>query len=884
MTNSRNREPNEDQLAVISELDRNIILFASAGTGKTFTVARRVRRILEENRALPQEILCLTFTIKAAGEMREDILSFGGGRAREVRISNIHSFAFTVLKEESVLNPETVSLPGVCDENDAAEMMTNVLKDMGLPENSPVFRRPGTLCGIAGLLKQRRELTERYSEDEAADFDAVYRELEANRREELYRILTFYDPAQRGERQDPAFSKLLKEKAGEFLHEYCRRMRISNLLDFDDLICLTHKAFRVPEILSRWRKRFRYIIIDEMQDTSELEYDTLRRLFPGNHIMMCGDYFQTIYEWRGSNPDRVLDSYIREFDAARFMFARNYRSTRALTGATFGYLQNTWPDLAGRYCPDHIITESPEEGEAILNMRLSSPEAEARWIYEYLEKHAPEDPTRVCIMSRSNRYIAELYQYLARISTARKGGRELRFFTVDNDAKFYRRAVIRDILAFLRILVNPSDEPGFERILTRYARGIGPETIRKIQDRGDLGVSLSSFALDGLYQDGDPYASLIAAFEQDNVVIYDTETTGLNLNRDQIIQLSAIRLNSRGEIIDSMDQMVIPTIPIDPAAEATHHQTMETILARGGIGIREALEKFLAFVKGSVLVGHNNLRFDSPLLRRQLRENGLPLPEIIAEFDTLPLSQQYLPKSVNYKLGTLCSLFGIVNRAAHDALGDITATGEVLAHLLDVWLIPRTEERRAFLAAFRPKFEKIHLFLRDLRENYLEQGRLAEMAEEIIRKCRLRDRYPEEINRQTLDDFLYALSRSEFTDPVLCIRDLLSDASLSGSQMDLLITKLHKIPIITVHQSKGCEFDTVIVAGADDTQMPSRSAVKNGMEQEEARVFYVAITRAKRTLILTSARQKTYWNGFLPLPQSRFTNRIPRELVRTVEV
>ena len=882
MSDSRNRMPNPDQQAVIRELDRNIILFASAGTGKTYTVARRVQHILDTGRAGPGEILCLTFTIKAAGEMKDDIFAYVGDAAKDVVISTIHSFAYSVQKEESVLHPEAVSMPGVCDEDDAAELLKNIALEFQLPDHSPIFHNTAQLFTFSGIMKQQRELMQIYSDDEAGDFTAVFRAIEKKKPELIRKMFTFYDPAAREERQDFSFMQLIRHSAGSFMHRYIQSLQESNLLDFDDLICLTHKLFRDPEAVARWRKRYRYITVDEMQDTSELEYDTLKQLFQGNHIMMCGDFFQTIYQWRGSNPQKVLSDYIHDFDAQRFMFAHNYRSTQTLTAATFGYLRNSYPELMGKYCPAEIVTESKIPGEPVLNVRLQDADAEALWIYDYLEQHVPEDPTKVCVMARANRYISDLYNRLVKISSARKNGKELRFFTVDNDSRFYRRAVIKDILAFLRILVNPTDSLGFERILEKYAAGIGRTSISRIQELHPLGISLASFVDDGLWQDGDPYARLMNAWRSGNIVIYDTETTGLDLQKDQIIQISAIRLNANGDIIDQMDQMVIPTVPIKAAAQATHHQTPETIHARGGIDIRPALEKFLAFTKGAVLVGHNSLRFDSPLIRRQLRENNLPMPEIIAEYDTLPISQQFLPKSVNYKLETLCQAFGITNQAAHDALGDITATGQVLTHLMKTWLIPQTDARKAALAGWQPKFEKIYHFLKSLHTDYLETGRIYEMAEAIIQKCALRRRYPEAINQLTLDDFLYAIGHSEIHDPVLFLRELLSDAALSGSQMDLLITKLHKIPIITVHQAKGCEFDTVIIAGADDDQFPTYNAKKNGTEAEEARVFYVAITRAKYNLILTSVSQRVNRGGAWPVDQSRYIVKIPSEFVKSV--
>ncbi len=884
MPDKEARLPNAEQQAVIDELDRNIILFASAGTGKTFTVAQRVKRIIEAGRARPAEILCLTFTIKAAGEMKEDILLYAGESGKEVNTRTIHSFAYQVLKEESVRDPEDVVLPGVCDEVEAAELLKQTLTECGLREDAAILGSSTALTNFSSVMKHERELQTLYSEDEAADFSAVYRQIRDQKPALFEKMHTFYDHAGGTERTDRAFMDFMDANAGTALHAYDQTLRQSNLLDFDDLICLTHKLFRNPEALARWQARYRYIIVDEMQDTSELEYDTLLQLFRTARVMMCGDFFQTIYQWRGSNPEKVLNGYIHEFDAVRFMFARNYRSTRSLTAAGFGYLRNTWPELMGVYCPPDVIPKSDLPGEPILNVRVKAPEDEALWIYDYLDRHRPEDVTKVCIMARSNPYIAKLYDALTRIGTARKDGNELRFFSVDKDAKFFRREVIRDILSFLRILVNPTDAVGFERVVSKYVSGVGKKRISTIREHGELGISLASFADDGLYRDDDPYAGLIRAFESGNVVVYDTETTGLDLSHDQMIQISAVRLNADGQVTETFDRRVIPTIPISKGAQATHRQTLEDVIRHGAIGAAEALEEFLAFCDGAVLVGHNSLCFDSPLVRRQLRENGLPAPNILAEYDTLPIARQFLPKSKDYKLDTLCGAFGIVNEAAHDALGDITATGRVLTCLLKRYIIPTGERRRRFLAEWRPRFEKIHAFLCELKSNYLAKNDVPGMAEHIIAKLSLRTRCPEAVHQRTLDDFLYMLKDAAPEDPVHFLRELLADAALSGSQMDMLIRKLKKIPIITVHQSKGCEFDTVIIAGADDDDFPTYQAKRRGDFEEEKRVFYVAISRARRTLIMTSASQKVNRGGTWPLPQSRWIGAIPQEYVRTIMI
>ena len=172
-----------------------------------------------------------------------------------------------------------------------------------------------------------------------------------------------------------------------------------------------------------------------------------------------------------------------------------------------------------------------------------------------------------------------------------------------------------------------------------------------------------------------------------------------------------------------------------------------------------------------------------------------------------------------------CKHFNIINEAAHDALGDITATGKVLQEMLERQIIPQTQARCAELAELAPKFRKFFSYICSLHDDYLNQNRVTAMVEHIVDSCSLlRKFYPETSNQRAVEDLLYALKNTDIADAESYIREFLNDAALSGSQMDLLIQKLHKIPIITVHQSKGCEFDTVILAGADDDNFPNYNA------------------------------------------------------------
>jgi DNA helicase-2/ATP-dependent DNA helicase PcrA len=475
-----------------------------------------------------------------------------------------------------------------------------------------------------------------------------------------------------------------------------------------------------------------------------------------------------------------------------------------------------------------------------------------------------------------------VYSELRRICLEQQGsGRELHFFTVDQDMKFFRRPVIKDILAFCRVVLNRSDAVSLSRIMINQVKGVGERTVEKMNRLGEVGISLTSLIDPGSFRDGDPYLQLMEAAQRGNIVVYDTETTGLDLARDQIIQISAIRLGAGGKIIGTLDQLVLPTVEISKAAERTHHMTMQDLLDGGGTGAREALQRFSAFVDGAVLVGHNSLRFDAPLVARQLRENGLPPLNLLAEYDTMVISKQFFPTLVNHRLATLCEKYGIVNENAHNALGDITATGKVLWHLLDECIIPTAPQRRRILEERLPRFSGLFQFIEEL-SGILAKDRVDEMMERIIDRCRLKRRFPEDGNQMALSDLLHVVRRSEYEDGASFLRDFLNDAALSGSQIDVLIRKLHKIPIITVHQAKGCEFDTVIIAGAEDDVFPSYSAKMSGNIEEEKRVFYVAISRAKKQLILISRSVRENRGGEWPVRPSPFIQMIPQETLRNI--
>ena len=971
------RTLNIRQREVAENLSENILLYASAGTGKTTTVAHRIANILQSGRAEPSQILCLTFTIKAAKELLDDVQSIAGERANGVCVQTIHGFCYRLIREEERIRNAHYSEPQVIDEVDSETILESVylanapvwrlsealkragIKDsvemlmgrdmlmlenklgwkignlfitregsvhsvpayaklqnpmgncprcgkeyalnesvcdecgtclpplLGLPEEAPptlFARKKNPMQGVVTLIKHARAEQGFYSDDSAADYQSAWEWLTKHRTEEAERTLSYFDKKGRGAGGEMAVDKrvweVLSRHAGELLSAYEGLLLASNQLDFDDLILRAARYLEDEETRQRHASRYAYITVDEMQDTSVTEYTLLKNLFAGNNVMMCGDFFQTIYGWRGSSPVEVLGDFEREFSPKIYAFEENYRATKTLACAGFGYLKNTYPQLLGRYGPEEITVNSTEDGEKVLCLGFDSLQEEAAQIYAYCAKQRPKSSSELCVMARSNSYIAMLSAAFERLNARRKEEDRIRFFTVEKDHGFFKRSCVKDVLAVMKLLINPADTVSMERIAGKYIRGVGVRSLEQLRTLSSIGVSSVSFLEKCAYTEKDAYHVLIEGVKTGNIVVYDTETTGLDLSMDEMVQISAVRLNEKGEVIDTLDIMVNPTVPIGQGAYETHGFDEKYILEHGGVSAKEALLRFSRFVDGAVLVGHNSLRFDRSLVRRQLKEQGLPPLNILGEYDTLCIAKQFLAGLPDYKLSTLCARYGVVNEAAHNAFGDICATAKVLIALVNECVLPTQKKRMEATGRFAAKFEKFFDFYRSLIP-FVEDNRLGDLVRTIVSKMNMPRFYPSDADREALLDLVGSLECVESKDGESFLAAYLADAALSGSQMDVLLGKLQKIPIITVHQAKGCEFDTVILAGVSQRFFPTALSRGTPQEDEEKKVFYVALTRAKKKLIMTRVT-KDYHSGE-HIAVSPYFYAIPSDCVWTNE-
>lgn len=957
--------PNTEQLAVIDNLKDNIILFAGAGTGKTFTVANKVSKILKESIARPDEILCLTFTIKACGEIAEDIERFAG--CGGVTVKTIHGFCLSLITEEAIRSGSLYSRPAVIDEVDGEEILqklvpevltskkflrfindnslSGVLCDLAntdvtyiYPEGffsrvekdgktifinsegkiltesegerlsaaTPPYRIVCPDCGkrqkeksnfcehcgfdfrtyvkpvnyalkrfrnLVSEVKRHREIYGLYSGDEERDFCATIERLKTDKLDKYEALLSCRKNGGYG--VDEQFSQDFSLYGGAAVSQYNKQLVSADKLDFDDLIIGAKRLLKDKEVLNRWKNKYKFIIVDEMQDTSDLEYSVLKNLF-GGRVMLCGDISQTIYGWRGSEPFKILGDFKSNFNARTYMLSENYRSTKTLANAAFGYISQSLPQLVGECFSPEIRVFNGNEGDPIRVVECSTERDEAAFIYKYLKKHAEVVASGVCIMSRANRYIAKLCEKLRSFGRSYPPDERLRFFTVDEDQRFYKKPIIKDLLSILSLATDCCDIASAERVCERHVKGVGVGTLSALRRAGRYGLSVSSFLEEDYYNKEDTFDILIEAGAKGNIVVYDTETTGLDVGSDEIVQIAAVRADADGKILEEFNCFVLPEKEISEGALKTHGFSLEYLKGHGAVSAREALIKFSRFASGAALIGHNSAAFDRAVLERQLAEEGLPSIAASAEYDTLALAKMFCHGLKNYKLETLCEKFGIVNERAHDAFADVNATCAVLSRLLKDYIVPTRADRIKLKQKYRAKFIGFYKDYISIKSILESDGALT-ATDFAIRNFNLFDFYRGATEREAVEDFKEILSSyTKQCGVITGIRSLKNDAALSGSQMDILIKKLDKIPIITVHQSKGCEFNTVIIAGADDFNFPSYAAVKNGNDDEEMRVFYVAISRAKEKLILTYALNTDNRESEC----SRYVKLIPQEYVK----
>ncbi len=434
---------NEPQQAAVRHAGRPLLVVAGAGSGKTRVLTRRIAWLISERKAHPGSILAITFTNKAAAEMKERVEELVGKRARIMWVSTFHSACVRILRKECTLLGYKSNF-SIYDAQDQKRLMTLVIKDLEL---DPRRFQPGPV--LHWVSNQKNEL--RDPEDATKD------------------AKNFVD-----------------ETYAAAYTTYQRRLREANALDFDDLIMSTvHLLQAFPEVRETYRRRFRHVLVDEYQDTNHAQYALIHQLCADSmeerdaqpagervepaELMVVGDADQSIYAFRGANIRNILD-FEQDFpDATSILLEQNYRSTQTIlttANAVIGH---------NRGRKEKRLWSDAGDGDRIVGYVADDERDEARFVSEQIDTltDAGLRAGDVAIFYRTNAQSRVFEEVFIRTGMPYK---------VVGGVRFYERREVRDALAYLRMLVNPDDQVSLRRILNVPKRGIGDRAVECVNE------------------------------------------------------------------------------------------------------------------------------------------------------------------------------------------------------------------------------------------------------------------------------------------------------------------------------------------------------------------------------------------------------------------
>lgn len=419
---------NKEQALAVQTTDGPMLILAGAGSGKTKVLTCRIAHLLQQGVA-PYRILAITFTNKAAAEMRERVDRMAGEAAKDVWLFTFHAFCARLLRRDIDKLEGYGNNFAIYDTSDAQNVVKQVLKEMNLDEKR--FQPAGICARISSAKNQ---------------------------------LLSPIDYAK-------VANDFYEEKAAQIYASYQEKLRQNNALDFDDLLLLTVQLLQEnAEVREKYQDKFQYIMVDEYQDTNHVQY-LLTKLLAGKHRNICvvGDADQSIYGWRGADIQNILDFEKDYPDAKLIKLEQNYRSTQVILDAANAVIENN----TGRK-PKNLWTDNGT-GREITYFQAMDERDEARFVIEQLQRLQQEENMRLgdmAVLYRTNTQSRVFEEMLIKSGIS---------YNMVGGTKFYERKEIKDILAYLRVIFNPNDSLSLLRIINVPRRGIGDATLGRLQ-------------------------------------------------------------------------------------------------------------------------------------------------------------------------------------------------------------------------------------------------------------------------------------------------------------------------------------------------------------------------------------------------------------------
>jgi DNA helicase II / ATP-dependent DNA helicase PcrA len=419
---------NKQQQEAVKHTEGPLLIMAGAGSGKTRVLTHRIAYLMEEKGVSPRSILAITFTNKAAREMKDRVSKLVGPEGADMWVSTFHSMCVRILRRDIDRIGYSRNFT-ILDSGDQLSVVKQVLKDLNI--DTKQFE-PRAMQGQISSAKNELVTAEEFANNAG----------------------NFYD-----------------RQVARVYEGYEKILRKNQSLDFDDLIMQTIHLFkRVPEVLEYYQRRFQYIHVDEYQDTNHAQYILVKQLANRfKNLCVVGDSDQSIYRWRGADISNIL-SFEKDYPTAKTVFLeQNYRSTKSILDAANKVIANN----PGRK-PKNLWTENPD-GQKLMYYQGVTEQDEALYITEKIQELVSKEgfsPSDIAILYRTNaqsRAIEDIFMKSG-LSYQMVGG-----------MRFYDRKEIKDMVAYLRLITNPDDDLSFERVVNEPKRGIGKTSIDKLR-------------------------------------------------------------------------------------------------------------------------------------------------------------------------------------------------------------------------------------------------------------------------------------------------------------------------------------------------------------------------------------------------------------------
>jgi len=864
------------QVPVVEASQGYHLVLASPGCGKTHILAERIRYARERG-VKYEDMLCLTFTNRAAREMTNRIQKVVGGDFSELMVGNVHRFCSKFLFEQGRIPADSA----IIDDEEAVSIIADYRNEdeEGVTRDFNRYKGYQTIIFFQHFIYQMEHQhpwkyylhPESFTDDdrEAVKHICASQKIEYDEQA----VVNIYHHAQ--EYMDEANALGLDGKTADrirvllwkmyYANCYARYKEENHLFDFEDLLLYTYDIYRSDPTC----KRYPWIQVDEVQDLNGMQLAIIDLLTAEDNpmVMYLGDEQQAIFSFMGAKVETLTLLKMRCKDNVHHL-QRNHRSPK--------YLLDVFNDYAEKQLKidRELLPLSDNDTKATSgDLRIihsSTIEAEHKDITtEALSLYEQNKEERTAVIVSANSDADRISEAMteAGLTHFKVSGRDL-FDTPD----------VKLLLAHLSVLSNEHNSIAWTRIMKGVRAFPSHALARRFNWKlKQLALSPSDFLL---YPESCYTAEFLRAYNEEEIIVFDTETTGLNVFQDDIIEIAAIRIKGGkvvGEPLDLYIETDKPILPMLGDKEnpmyAIYHEKMSTgeLLSPS-----DALRRFLAYVGTSPILGHN-ANYDYNILDNNLQRycNDTMQAHDIHCFDSLKLIRLLAPSLHSYKLESLLETFQLAGVNSHQAIDDVKATVSLVRLCAE-----KAREKQAQQAAFI-RHPKVKPFANVLRSNYGECYR-----EAVNRLYKLStDHEPALVSELSAaynafrsDGLINDIPRLDYILRYLRI-DMLTDETvanalapqLSQYVMDINTLKeadfcnsksiLERIYVTTVHKAKGLEFDNVIIFDAADGRYPNAYNKTKQQDEEDARKFYVAMSRAKRRLFIAYALQMVDRHG-----------------------